>query len=102
MGVAPTRIYATGGASRNREILQVMADVHRCPVQRSEVANSAALGAALRAAHADQGGSWPELVAGFTDPVPGASVQPDPAAVPLYDQLAETYQAFEEECIGSS
>ena len=51
MGVRPTRIYATGGASANREILQIMADVQGCPVCRSDVSNSAALGAALRAAH---------------------------------------------------
>ena len=58
MKVAPKRIYATGGASTNTAILQVMADVMNCPVLRIEVAKSAALGAALRAAH-----GWLLLVA---------------------------------------
>ena len=52
MGVRPSAIYVTGGASVNPEILQIMADVQNCPVHQFEVTNSAALGAALRAAHA--------------------------------------------------
>ena len=47
MKVRPRQIYATGGASANAAILQVMADVFSCPVFRIEVAKSAALGAAL-------------------------------------------------------
>jgi len=48
MKVAPDCIYATGGASDNVPLLQVMADVMNCRVLRIEVAKSAALGAALR------------------------------------------------------
>jgi len=51
MGEAPARIQATGGASNNREILQVMADMFGVPVMRQETSNSAALGAAIRAQH---------------------------------------------------
>ena len=51
MKAKPSRIYATGGASTNTAILQVMADVMNCPVLRIEISKSAALGAALRAAH---------------------------------------------------
>jgi xylulokinase len=98
MKVRPQRIYATGGASRNTEILQVMADVHECPVFRFEVANSAALGAALRAAHAwhaagDAPLSWDDVVAGFCEPVPGSELRPRPEAAaayrPLLARLAE-------------
>ena len=46
-------IHATGGAAVNRQILQVMADVFGAEVYRFRGANSAALGAALRAWHAD-------------------------------------------------
>ena len=46
-------IYATGGAAANRDILQVMADVFDADVYQLEIGNSAALGAALRAFHAD-------------------------------------------------
>jgi len=85
MAVRPTRIYATGGASVNNAILQVMADVLGCPVRRIEVAKSAVLGAALRAAHGCCGtrikpAPWPDVVRGFTDPIPDSEVKPDPAA----------------------
>ena len=51
MKVAPDCIYATGGASNDPALLQVMADVMNCRVLRIEVSKSAALGAALLAAH---------------------------------------------------
>ena len=52
MGARVDTIHATGGAAVNREILQVMADVFGARVFQMPVGNSAALGAALRAAHA--------------------------------------------------
>jgi len=102
MGVRPTTIYATGGASANREILQIMADVQGCPVHRTDVANSAALGAALRAAHGyfkaeGKTPDWEALVAGFTDPVPDFTTNPDSNLRMLYDRQAELYRAFEVE-----
>ena len=71
-------IYATGGASKDLPVLQVMADVFNCPVRRIEVTKSAALGAALRAAHGwlvhtGQKPAWKEIVAGFTAPIQSAS-----------------------------
>src|SRR5262249_14411401 len=53
MHVDVRSIYATGGAAANQAILQVMADVFGADVYRFEVGNSACLGAALRAWHAD-------------------------------------------------
>jgi len=52
MGVEVKTIHATGGASANRAILQVMADVFGADVYQFDVGNSACLGAALRAFHA--------------------------------------------------
>ena len=52
MGVATERIRLTGGASKNDGIAQLVADVFQAPVERLDVANSAALGAALIAAAA--------------------------------------------------
>ncbi|XP_003492243.1 xylulose kinase [Bombus impatiens] len=46
-----TRIIATGGASTNKSILQVLSDVFNSPVYVSEVANSAMMGAAYQAKH---------------------------------------------------
>ncbi|XP_066583123.1 xylulose kinase isoform X2 [Prorops nasuta] len=44
-----TRIIATGGASTNMSILQVLSDVFNSPVYVSEIANSAMMGAAYQA-----------------------------------------------------
>jgi xylulokinase len=104
MRVTPAEIRATGGAAANAEILQIAADVFDAPVERLAVANSAALGAALRAWHADaladgQPASWDDVVAGFVSPVPAAGVQPIPANVETYRRLMRTYERFEEEAL---
>jgi xylulokinase len=100
MGERPTRIYATGGASRNNAILQVMADVQQCPVYRFRVGNSAALGAALRAWQAVElaGGTpvpWEEIVAGFAEPDAAGCVRPRAETEGVYTRALEQYAAFE-------
>jgi xylulokinase len=70
MGVDVKTIYATGGASSNREILQVMADVFRADVYQFVVGNTAALGAALRAFQADTHLAWEDVVRGIAEPRP--------------------------------
>lgn len=47
--LVPTKITLTGGASVNNALCQVFADVFDAPVRKFEVADSAALGAAMRA-----------------------------------------------------
>ena len=47
MQVAPEKILVTGGAANDRALLQVLADVMNCRVQRIEVSKGAALGAAF-------------------------------------------------------
>jgi xylulokinase len=100
MGVKPESIYATGGASCNKEILHIMAQVFNAAVYQFEVGNSAALGAALRACHAADkaaGGSssWEEVVAGFAEPVAESRISPEDELVELYDELKEVYSACE-------
>uniref|UniRef100_A0A4W4E1Z6 Xylulose kinase n=1 Tax=Electrophorus electricus TaxID=8005 RepID=A0A4W4E1Z6_ELEEL len=46
-----TKVLATGGASSNKAILQVLSDVFNAPVYTIDVANSACLGSAFRAMH---------------------------------------------------
>jgi xylulokinase len=104
MGERSTCIYATGGASANNEILQIMADVHNAPVYRQETANGAALGAALRAAHAwtldtHKNADWEQIVAPFTQPVAASKVTPNPDAVEVYNHLIHDYAAFEAEAL---
>ncbi|MBP7483487.1 MAG: hypothetical protein KA788_13200 [Lacunisphaera sp.] len=93
LGVTPRRIFATGGASRNRTILQVMADVNECPVFPSEAGNTAALGAALRAAHAGSGLSWADLSSTFCKV--GAPVNPRPSTYDSYRRLADLHSRAE-------
>jgi xylulokinase len=101
MKVKPRHILATGGGSVNAPILQVMADVMNCPVYRIEISKSAALGAALRAAHAwlkhnRQPAKWPAIMAKFTDPVPGSEVKPNKKAVAVYNKLLKEFARVEQ------
>jgi len=96
MGEPPRRIYATGGASRNRDLLRVMADVFQTPVYPFEQSNSAALGAAARAAFVarQQRGapvSWRELAAAIARPDEAGRLAPDPATAAVYDALLQKY-----------
>jgi xylulokinase len=52
IGVKPAKILATGGASTNPQILQLLADVFGCSIYTSPSSESACLGAAFRALHA--------------------------------------------------
>ena len=102
MGIEISSLYVTGGASANSEILRVYADVHNCPVHRFETTNSAALGAALRAAYAEQknsgdGSSWQAVVEGFTQPVAGTTIDPDGRAVTSDEKSVGQYEKFEKE-----
>ena len=99
-------IHATGGASGNRAVLQVMANVFNADVVRSRTGNSAALGAALRALHADRhaGGSpmgWDEVIDGFVEPQPDWHFRPEPEAVKVYVELREKYASAETDALAS-
>ncbi len=85
MGVDVDRILLTGGASRNDGIAQLIADVFQAPVERLAVADSAALGAALRAAHGC-GHRLEPLYAAFCAPDRDSRLAPDPALAPVYDE----------------
>jgi xylulokinase len=98
-------IHATGGAAVNREILQVMADVFGASVFQLAVGNSAALGAALRAAHADMrqrdpSTSWEEVLAGFAEPVSSSRVDPDPKRHQMYRDMIALYALCERHALG--
>jgi xylulokinase len=100
MAADPSHVIATGGAAANRELLQVMADVFDAEVIRSAAGNAAALGAALRAYHADRLASgqpiaWEEAIAGFTAPDPSARIAPSPEAAAVYRDLRRRYAEVE-------
>jgi len=105
MGVRVETILATGGAAANREILRVMADVFGAEVYQLEVANSAALGAALRAAHAHAAHegrptTWKEIVAGFTEPVAASRIAPNKERRALYQEWRRVYEICEAHALG--
>jgi xylulokinase len=105
MGVEVDTIHATGGAATNREILQVMADVFDADVYQFEVANSASLGAALRAAQADAAVrgpavTWDEVVRELAEPVTSSRIAPVPEHVAAYREFARAYAACEAEALG--
>ena len=104
MNVAPEKIFATGGASNDVALLQIMADVMNCRVLRIEVSKSAALGAALQGAHgwltvAGKNPKWEKLVTGFTAPIPNSEIRPNPKAARVYDKLVEKYADCEREAL---
>ena len=104
MGIKVREIRATGGAAANLEILQVMADVHDAEVRRLKVENSACLGAALRAYHADELSEgrripWNDVVAGFVEPEEPA-IRPIARHLPVYAELKEIYAACEAHTLG--
>lgn len=99
MGVEAEAIHATGGASHSTQILQVIADVFGVDVYRQEVTNAAALGAALRAAHAGlkaegREAQWEEVTAGFSDRA-RMRLHPRSEHHAIYRELIPRYAAFE-------
>ena len=65
MQMIPETIYVTGGASKNRAIIQILSDIFQSKVKRSEVAGSVALGGAIRAAQHSLNYSLEELEDNF-------------------------------------
>lgn len=95
-------IRVTGGASVNRGVLQVIADVFGADVMRMRSSNAAALGAAIRAWHGDAAASgapieWHEAVARFTEPE--SRVSANGAHTSRYRAMLKEYEAFERECL---
>jgi xylulokinase len=93
MEVKTERLRLTGGASKNDGIAQLAADVFQAPVERLDVSNSAALGAALIAAAAG-GHDLAELQETFCQASPGAVIQPDTSLGPIYQEALQRFSAL--------
>jgi len=102
-GPRPQSILVTAGGSENRGILTVISQVFGVEVRSFEVKESAALGAAIRAAHAflnAQGKSveWSDLFESLVRPNVKEIIQPSTEAVEIYQApngLLSLYQACE-------
>ncbi|MBZ3883327.1 Xylulose kinase [Sciurus carolinensis] len=73
-----TKILATGGASHNKDILQVLADVFGAPVYVIDTANSACVGSAYQAFHGGTDVPFTEVVK--LAPNPRLAATPSPGA----------------------
>ncbi|XP_061412947.1 xylulose kinase isoform X2 [Lethenteron reissneri] len=96
-----TRILATGGASSNKDILQVLADVFNVPVYTLDTANSACLGAAYRAKH----GLLAASGLSFSDTVRAApscqlATRPSQDSAKVYAAMLERFQRLEQTLVG--
>lgn len=91
-----SRVIATGGASANPAILQVIADIFNTAVYVTDVPNSAGLGGCYRAKHAimQPGTSFEEIVKGLPEPV--CACKPTPGTEKVYASLLERYRKLEE------
>lgn len=93
MEVKAERLRLTGGASKNDGIAQMAADVFQAPVERLDVSNSAALGAALIAAAA-AGHDLTALQKVFCQASPGSVLVPDAALGPVYQDALTRYSVL--------
>ena len=91
IGERPERILVTGGATKNRGILQVIADVFQAELRTLSVSNSSALGGALRAANAVGGFDFEGLAARFSAPDETRAVRPTRGSEKAYDSLRSLY-----------
>ena len=99
------KIFATGGASQNAAITQVMADVFGADVYTMPSPGGAAVGAAYRALHADACDSAGSFIS-FGESLraaegPGAAPHvalassADPAATAVYDAMLPKFAELE-------
>lgn len=93
MNTQPTRLRLTGGASHNDGISQIAADVFQAHVERLDISNSAALGAALIAATA-AGHSLAHLQHQFCQPAAGSILAPDPSLAAIYQNALACFEKF--------
>ncbi len=109
MGQRPQTILVTAGGSENRGLLKIISDVFNAEVQSFEVRDSAALGAAIRAAHCHLNNQeiskrWKELIDPFIQNKVADIVQPDKDAVEIYhgtNGLLNLYAVCEKYALGS-
>ncbi|MDR3229390.1 MAG: carbohydrate kinase [Puniceicoccales bacterium] len=86
-------LRVTGGASRSKGILQTLADVFQAKVETIAVTDSAALGAALIAAHDTGGFAYDTLAAAFCPT--GETILPRPETAPIYAALLPEIRKLE-------
>lgn len=100
MSSKPSRIRLTGGASKSDGMARVASDVFNAKIERMKVGNSAALGAAMRAANGASNISWEELSEKFCKADDSKSLEPIAENVKKYEALIEEFKKFQAEEFG--
>jgi len=100
IGLEPQRILATGGASVDKGLIQIMSNVFGVAVYTAEKSDTASLGAAYRARHglmsSDAGKYVPFADAVASAPAFTKVADPDPAAHAVYSDMLSRYAELEE------
>ncbi|RWS05298.1 xylulose kinase-like protein [Dinothrombium tinctorium] len=93
-----SKIIATGGASKNTAILQVLADVFNAPVYIHKKENSACLGSAFTAkfALAKDKMTFTEMVSKYRDQTEVLAATPASDANVVYSAMLQRYQLLED------
>ena len=86
-------IRVTGGASRSDGLLQTIADAFDATVETIATADSAALGAAMIAAHTCAGMSYETLASAFCPPT--QTLHPRAEGVRVYEECLPVFREFE-------
>lgn len=94
------RLRVTGGGSASDAMLQIVADLFGCSVERTATSSGAAVGAALRAAVAACAsspvkGAWPRLVELISEPQAGSKRLPRDDARSAYAALVVRHGELE-------
>jgi xylulokinase len=97
----PKEIYATGGASANKDILQIAADIFQTPIRQFNITDSAALGAALRSIKSfydsiEEKKNWSEIVNNFLKTQLGNAIIPNIKNKELYNDMLYLYKKCED------
>lgn len=103
----PKEIYTTGGASANREILQVVANIFNTKIRIFEISDSAALGAALRSvkSYYDFLGEeikWSKIVSRILHIQNSEVIKPSGNYKELYADMLEVFRKCEDFALKNS
>lgn len=96
-----SKILATGGASKNKYILQILSDVFNLPVYvLATTANSACMGCIYRCKQADLGGTKEGFLEAVKDLLPPQLIcQPIADNVLVYNSMLQRYKVFEKDIV---
>ncbi|MFW9865885.1 MAG: xylulokinase [Candidatus Thorarchaeota archaeon] len=100
IGERPKEIFVTGGASVNKAILKIAANIFNIQIRKFDFTDSAALGAALRAAKSYYNSinimkNWTEIIKDFVKIHEAVMIKPNKKLRELYNDMLILYKKCE-------